>query len=71
MCRVDNGTARAIGPLADQVLVWVSQARERGGYIKVRPDELRRIELMAQAAREASMFFGLYGMTDEHSDATP
>ncbi len=67
---MDNGTARAIGPLADQVLSWVAYARERGGYIKVRPDELRRIELMAQAAREASMFFDLYGGNDERSAAS-
>jgi len=67
---VKEGTAKAIGPLADQVLVWVSHARERGGYIKVRPDELRRIELMAQAAREASMFFDLYGMKNEHTDTS-
>ena len=65
-----DGTARAIGPIADQVLVWVRSARERGGYIKVRPDELRRIELMAQAAREAAMFHQLYGMEGhEHPDA--
>lgn len=65
-----NGTARAIGPLADQVLAWVAYARERGGYIKVRPDELRRIELMAQAAREAAMFYDLYGGGNERT-ATP
>lgn len=67
-----DGTARAIGLLADQVLAWVSYARERGGYIKVRPDELRRIELMAQAAREAAMFHQLYGMEGyEYPNAAP
>jgi hypothetical protein len=58
---MNSGTARAIGPIADQVLAWVAYERTRHRPAATK-DELRRIELMAQAAKEASMFFDLYGM---------
>lgn len=75
-----DGTSRAIGPIADEVLAWV--ARERGMFqrledqfgryfpeqstagIKARLDDLRRIELCALAAREAAMFHDLYGLKE-------
>jgi len=66
---ITDGTPRAIGPIADQVLAWVALQR-RFPVLELRritPDELRRIELCAQAAREAAMFHDLYGL---ESDAT-
>ena len=60
---ITDGTPRAIGPIADQVLAWVALQR-RFPVLELRritPDELRRIELCAQAAREAAMFHDLYG----------
>ena len=58
-----DGTAREIGPIAEQVLAWVIVERKR--RCRIHPDELRRIELVALAAREAAMFHALYGMEEE------
>jgi hypothetical protein len=44
------------------VLAWVSVERKR--RCRIHPDELRRIELTALAAREAAMFHALYGEGD-------
>jgi len=47
---MDDGTQRALQPLADEVLQWVSL--QRSGSPELRrptPDELRRIELCALA----------------------
>lgn len=60
-----EGTPRAIGPIADEVLAWVAfQKRSSTELRRPTPDELRRIELMAQAAREAAMFHQLYGIEE-------
>jgi hypothetical protein len=69
---VTNGTPRAILPIADQVLAWVARQRALwADHLENTPelvlcapslDEIRRIELVALAAREAAMFFDLYGM---------
>jgi len=65
----EEGTPRAIGPIADQVLAWVASIRREpivtmidSGASYPTEDELRRIELCALAAREAAMFHDLYGM---------
>jgi len=68
-----EGTPRAVGPIADQVLAWVADQRKLAPYQTeydgpVDPDDIRRIELCALAAREAAMFHELYGM--ETPDAT-
>ncbi len=57
-----NGTPRAIGPLADEVLAWVADQRapRNDPDFPYDHDSLRRIELLALAAREASMFLSLY-----------
>ena len=70
-----DGTARAIGPIADQVLAWVRDQRvKRGipGYVPsvTTDDEIRRIELCATAAREAAMFHDLYGMETPDAPGT-
>lgn len=58
-----DGTARRIGPIADEVLVWVNFQRNHGSLdMQFEGDALRRIELCAQAAKEASMFFDFYGI---------
>lgn len=78
-----GGTPRAIGPIADEVLVWV--AREQKTFRELKDnfrrqfpqqylggidrhlDEIRRIELCALAAREAAMFHDLYGIGVPHA----
>lgn len=57
----NGGTPRAIGPIAEEVLCWVASQRGTPELRRPTPDELRRIELCAQAAREAAMFHDLYG----------
>ena len=66
-----NGTPRAIGPIAEQVLAWVALQRQVPTLElrRITPDELRRIELCAQAAREAAMFHDLYGL-ESHAPST-
>ena len=66
-----NGTPRAIGPIAEQVLAWVALQRQFPTLElrRITPDELRRIELCAQAAREAAMFHDLYGL-ESHAPST-
>jgi hypothetical protein len=68
-----NGTPRAIGPIAEQVLAWVARHRADPyllqGEESLDPDDLRRIELCAQAAREAAMFHDLYGL-ESHAPST-
>ena len=55
MRTMDDGTPRALQPLAHEVLAWVARERkhptETGdfGDPAVDPDDLRRIELCAQA----------------------
>ena len=58
------GTARAIFPIAEQVLAWVATRRRYNvahDELFIPDDDLRRIELTALAAREAAMFHELYG----------
>jgi len=59
-----GGTPRAIGPIAEQVLAWVANERAERNDPDYPFDHpaLRRIELCALAAREAAMFFELYGI---------
>lgn len=64
-----DGTARRIGPVADNVLAFVADKRAHREHprpgvrqITVTDDDLRGIELCALAAREASMFHDLYGL---------
>ena len=52
-------------PDADKVLRWVRIAKERGGYVKVRPDELREIELCALSVRDATRFLELYAKDEK------
>jgi len=57
-----DGTPRALLPITEAVMVWV--AHQRSGRAELRrqtPDELRRIELCALAARDIAMFHDLYG----------
>jgi len=51
---MDDGTPRALQPLADEVLAWVAAQRKSAPYQTeydnpVPPDDIRRIELCAQA----------------------
>ncbi len=64
-----NGTPRAIGPIAEQVLAWVAWQRASTSPERASADDLRRIELCAQAAREAAMFHDLYGL-ESHAPST-
>jgi len=59
-----DGTPRAIGPIAEQVLAWVAMVRNQD-HAQEDLDHIRRIELCALAAREAAMFFDLYGLTPD------
>jgi hypothetical protein len=58
-----EGTPAELKPLAEQVLGWVQRQREHSEYLAFPdPDDLRRIELMALAVREWSMFLQLYSL---------
>ena len=49
---MDDGTPRALQPLAEEVLAWVAKVRHEDVFYSSRhipTDDLRRIELCAQA----------------------
>jgi hypothetical protein len=65
-----DGTPRALRPIAEAVLALVARSRtpnrhnpenHRWHHIALHDDDLRRIELCAQAALDVSMFHDLYG----------
>jgi len=65
---VNAGTPEALRPISEEVLQWVE--RQRSGLAELRrptPDELRRIELMALAVGEWSLFLTLYGLSPEET----
>ena len=66
---MNGGTAREIGTVAELVLAWIAVQRNPGTPVphdRISKDDLRRIELVALAAREAAMFHELYGMEESH-----
>jgi hypothetical protein len=66
-----SGTPEELLPISEKVLAWVSKQRTRrraNVWTYITEDDLRRIELMALATREAAMFHALYGIPgDEHA----
>lgn len=56
-----DGTPRALLPITEQVIVWVESQRRGAEMRRPTPDELRRIELCALAARDIALFNDLYG----------
>jgi len=68
----DLGTPGELRPLAEQVLVWVQRERSWKSpedVLMPSEDDIRRIELMALAVREWSMFLTLYGLNQKESHA--
>ena len=55
---IPGGTPRELLPITEQVLCFVAAERL---LRRLHPDDIRRIELVALATREACMFFDLYG----------
>ena len=62
---MQDGTARALGPIARQTLLWVANQKKPGAELRrLTPDELRRIELCAKVALNVSDFQEVYGAAD-------
>jgi hypothetical protein len=60
-----DGTARALAPMAQDVLLWVNRQRSRKAgsqWTHASDDDLRRIELLASATIERGLLEDMYGV---------